>query len=81
MLGRSSEGIEEWEKARHYYADAHFAPAPHVESRAGLERVYHHMQREATDTFEAFLKTPKRSTGLEKMLTAKNPSGIYCEQA
>ena len=56
MLGRSSEGIEEWEKARHYYADAHFAPAPHVESRAGLERVYHHMQREATDTFEAFLK-------------------------
>ena len=57
MLGRSAEGIEEWGKAKHYYADAHFAPTPHVEARAGLERVYHRIgQRETTDTFEIFLK-------------------------
>ena len=55
-LGRSAEGMGEWEKAKRYYADAHFAPTPHAEARAGLERVYHQMQREATDTFEAFLK-------------------------
>ena len=57
MLGRSAEGVEEWEKAKRYYADAHFAPTPHVEARAGLERVYHQIgQRETTDTFEIFLK-------------------------
>ena len=56
MLGRSAEGIGEWEKARRYYADAHFAPTPHTESRAGLGRVYHQIERGATDTFEAFLK-------------------------
>jgi peroxiredoxin len=56
MLGRSAEGISEWEKAKRYYADAHFAPTPHADARAGLERVYHQMQRGATDTFEAFLK-------------------------
>ena len=56
MLGRSAEGIGEWEKARRYYADAHFAPTPHVEGRAGLERVYHQIERRSTDTFEAFLK-------------------------
>ena len=56
MLGRSAEGISEWEKAKRYYADAHFAPTPHAEARAGLERVYHQMQRGATDTFEIFLK-------------------------
>ena len=57
MLGRSAEGIEEWGKAKHYYADAHFAPTPHVEARAGLERIYHQIgQRETTDTFEIFLK-------------------------
>ena len=56
MLGRSAEGIEEWEKARRYYADAHFVPTPHAEARAGLERVYHQIEREITDTFEAFLK-------------------------
>ena len=56
-LGRSAEGIEEWGKAKHYYADAHFAPTPHVEARAGLERVYHQIgQRETADTFEIFLK-------------------------
>ncbi len=57
MLGRSAEGISEWEKARHYYANAHFAPTPHLEGRAGLERVYHQIaQGETPDTFEAFLK-------------------------
>ena len=56
MLGRSAEGIGEWERAKYYYADAHFAPTPHEEGRTGLERVYHQMQRGATDTFEAFLK-------------------------
>ncbi len=57
MLGRSAEGIGEWEEARRYYADAHFAPTPHAEALAGLERVYHQMERgETTDTFEAFLK-------------------------
>ncbi len=57
MLGRSAEGIGEWEKARCYYADAHFAQTPHVEGVAGLERVYHQIARgETTDTFEAFLK-------------------------
>ena len=59
MLGQSAEGIGAWEEARRYYADAHFAPTPHVEAQAGLERIYHQMQREATDTFEAFLKATK----------------------
>ena len=31
MLGQSAEGMREWEKARRYYADAHFAPIPHCE--------------------------------------------------
>ena len=57
MLGQAAERIGEWETARRYYADAHFAPKPHVEARAGLERVYHQMPRaETVDTFEAFLK-------------------------
>ena len=57
MLGQSAEKIGEWEIARRYYADAHFAPKPHVEAHAGLERVYHQIEREqTTDTFEAFLK-------------------------
>ncbi len=56
MLGRSAEGIGEWEKAKRYYADAYFAPTPHEEGRTGLERVYHQIQRGATDMFEAFLK-------------------------
>ena len=55
-LGRSAEGIEEWEKARRFYADAHFAPTPHEEGRMGLKRVYHQMERGSTDTFGAFLK-------------------------
>jgi len=57
MLGQSAERIGEWETARRYYADAHFAPKPHVEARAGLERVYHQTARsETSDTFAAFLK-------------------------
>ena len=57
MLGRSAEELGEWEKAKRYYADAYFAPNPHTESRAGLKRVYHQIERgETTDTFEVFLK-------------------------
>ena len=56
MLGRSAEGIGEWETARRSYADAHFAPTPHLEARAGLERVYEQIGRGYTDTFNAFLK-------------------------
>lgn len=56
MMGRSAEGIGEWEKARRHYADAHFAPTPHAESRAGLERIYHHVEQGSADTFDAFLK-------------------------
>ncbi|MDE0187145.1 MAG: TlpA disulfide reductase family protein [Candidatus Poribacteria bacterium] len=57
MLGRSSEGMLEWHKARRYYADAHFAPTSHAEGRAGLERVYRQRERgETIDTFETFLK-------------------------
>ncbi len=57
MLGRSAEGIGEWEKARYYYADAHFAPTPHAEARTGLKRIYNQIERRSTDTFEAFLKS------------------------
>ena len=56
MLGWSAEGIGEWETARRYYADAHFAPTPHAEARAGLERIHHQIERRSTDTFEVFLK-------------------------
>ena len=56
MLGQSAEGIGEWETARRYYADAHFAPTPHAEARAGLERIHHQIERRSTDTFEVFLK-------------------------
>ena len=56
MLGRSAEGIGEWEKAKRYYADAYFAPTPYVESRAGLERLYNRTDRGATDNLDAFLK-------------------------
>ena len=67
MLGRSAEGISEWEVAKWYYADAYFAVplfpsfgwrrSPHAEARAGLERIYHQITREETaDAFEVFLK-------------------------
>ena len=57
MVGQSAERIGEWETARRYYADAHFAPKPHAEAQAGLKRVYDQMARgETANTFEAFLK-------------------------
>ena len=57
MLGQAAERVGEWETARRYYADAHFAPKPHTEAQAGLERVYDQMARgETSDTFETFLK-------------------------
>jgi peroxiredoxin len=57
MVGQSAERIGEWETARRYYADAHFAPKPHAEAQAGLKRVYDQMARRGTaNTFEAFLK-------------------------
>ena len=57
MLGQSAERVGEWETARRYYADAHFAPKSHAEAQAGLERIYHQTARGKTaDTFEAFLK-------------------------
>ena len=56
MLGRSAEGIGEWETAKRYYADAHFAPKVHVEAQAGLKRIYNQIERRSTDTFEAFLR-------------------------
>ena len=57
MVGQSAERIGEWETARRYYADAHFAPKPHTEVQAGLERVYDRMARgETANTFAAFLK-------------------------
>ena len=57
MLGRSAEGIGGWETARRYYADAHFAPKPHVEAQVGLKRVYYQTEQGKTpDTFETFLE-------------------------
>ena len=56
-VGRSAEGIGDWETARRYYADAHFVPKPHVEAQSGLKRVYHQMaRRKPLDTFETFLE-------------------------
>ena len=56
MLGRAAEGIGDCEKARRYYTEAHFAPTPHAEARAGLKRIYNQIERRSTDTFKAFLK-------------------------
>lgn len=56
MLGRSAEGLEEWETARRYYADAHFTGIPQSQSQAGLARVYHQIEKNPTDTFETFLR-------------------------
>ena len=56
MLGRSAEGIEDWEKARRYYADARFVSTPHVQAQTGLARVYHQIEKTSTDTLEAFLR-------------------------
>ena len=60
------------EKAKRYYADAYFAPTPHAEARAGLERVYHlDAARGLPIRLRHFSKIPKLNTGFEKMLTAK----------
>ncbi|RKU32413.1 hypothetical protein C6499_03320 [Candidatus Poribacteria bacterium] len=57
ILGRSAEGIGNWEKAKDYYTDAHFALTPHSDAQAGLKRVYQQIERSnPTITFEAFLK-------------------------
>ena len=73
MLGQSAERIGEWETARRYYANAHFAPKPHTEAQAGLKRVYDQMARGGTaNTFAAFLKDTeaeyriRETTDLEK---------------
>ncbi len=57
MLGRSAEGIGDWEKATYYYTDAHFALTPHSDAQAGLKRVYQRIERRnPATTFETFLK-------------------------
>ena len=56
MLGRSAEGLEEWETARRSYADAHFTWIPHPKAQAGLTSVYHQIEKTATYTYEAFLR-------------------------
>ena len=57
MLGRSAEGIEKWEKAKYYYANAHFHPTPHSDAVAGLERIFQQIEGEnTTATFDEFLK-------------------------
>ncbi len=57
MLGRSAEGIGNWEKAQHYYCEAYFALTPHSYARAGLKRVYQQIKRSnPSTTFEEFLK-------------------------
>ena len=52
--------IPHCEKVRHYYdyADAHFVPMPRVESRNGLERLYHQIKRE--DTTDKFRKSHRK---------------------
>lgn len=67
MLGRSAEGIENWEKAKYYYADAHFAPTPHPDAQSGLKRVYQQIKkRNPTTTFEAFLKDTEAEYEIRK---------------
>ena len=82
MLGQAAERVGEWETARRYYADAHFAPKPHTEAQAGLERVYDQMAGgETSDTFETFLKdTEARIPDPRSGGSREIPSGIYHEQ-
>lgn len=57
MLGRAAEGMGNWEKAKHYYANTHFAPIPHCESLDGLKSVYQQTKDDTTtDSFDTFLK-------------------------
>jgi peroxiredoxin len=55
QFGRAAEGIGQFEQAIRYYTDAHFAPHPHPEARAGLERIYQ-AQHGSFEGFDAFLK-------------------------
>ena len=75
MLGHAAEKIGEWEKARRYYADAHFAPTPHAEAHAGLQRIHQQIQHgETTDTFAAFLKDTEAEYRIrENAESPKNP--------
>ena len=59
MLGRSAEGLGDYEKARRYYADAYFAPIPHC------EKVRHYY--DFADTH--FVATPRVESrkGLERL--------------
>ena len=57
MLGRSAEGMGNWENAKHYYAHAHFAPNAHSNGLKGLKTVYQQIRDDTTiDSFGTFLK-------------------------
>ena len=57
MLGRSAEGMGNWEYAKHYYANAHFAPNIHSKALKGLKNVYQHIKDvTTTESFDTFLK-------------------------
>lgn len=58
MLGRSAEGMGNWENAKHYYANAHFTPNAHNSNGLkGLKSVYQQIRDETTtDSFETFLE-------------------------
>ncbi|MBC8234822.1 tetratricopeptide repeat protein, partial [bacterium] len=55
MLGRTSEGLGRFQQAIRYYTDAYFAPNPHPEVKAGLERIYQ-VQHGTLEKFNDFLK-------------------------
>ena len=56
-IGRSAEGMGNWEKAKHYYANAHFAPNAHSNGLKGLKSVYQQIRDDTTtDSFDTFLK-------------------------
>ncbi len=57
MLGRSSEGMGNWDNAKQYYANVHFAPNTHHNGLKGLKSVYQQIKDvTTTDSFDAFLK-------------------------
>jgi peroxiredoxin len=55
QLGRTAEGMGQLDIAIQYYTNAHFAPKPHMEACAGLERVYQ-TQHGSLEGIDAFLK-------------------------
>ena len=69
------EGIRDWETARRYYADAHFAPTPHAEARTGLKRIYNQIEGRPTDTFEAFLKDTETEYRIREEIPIAKKSG------